>query len=104
MLNVERELDRIKKAVAVGLGTEFEFGEHRASLVEIVGAGYEHTESGKRLLRLHRAGIVQAIEKKAGSDTLRQLELAAAVKQHITGVCKRASERACVRASMRACV
>ena len=53
MLNVERELDRIKKAVAVGLGTEFEFGEHRASLVEIVSAGYEHTESGKRLLRLH---------------------------------------------------
>ena len=53
LLNVERELDRIKKAVAVGLGTEFEFGEHHASLVEIVGAGYEHTESGKRLLRLH---------------------------------------------------
>ena len=53
LLNVERELNRIKEAVAVGLGTEFEFGGHHASLAEIVDAGYEHTESGKRLLRLH---------------------------------------------------
>ena len=46
-------IDCIKKAVAVGLGTEFEFGGHCASLAEIVGAGHEHTESSKHLLCLH---------------------------------------------------
>jgi hypothetical protein len=53
---------------------------HRSIIDEIVGKGYGHTESGERLLRMHAQEVVELILKKAGKDVLKQIELAAAVK------------------------
>ena len=78
------ELGKVKTAVVQGVGIAFDF-EHRAALERIVGAGYEHTESGSRLLRLHAQEVVQLIQKKGGDDMLRHIELASAVKQRLTG-------------------
>ena len=81
------ELDAIKRAVARGLNKEdFEFSSHRSIIDEIVGKGYGHTESGERLLRMHAQEVVELILKKAGEDVLKQIELAAAVKNRLTDV------------------
>ena len=81
------ELDAIKRAVARGLNKEdFEFSSHRSIIDEIVGKGYGHTESGERLLRMHAQEVVELILKKAGEDVLKQIELAAAVKDRLTDV------------------
>ena len=53
---------------------------HRSIIDEIVGKGYGHTESGERLSRMHAREVVELILKKAGKDVLKQIELAAAVK------------------------
>ena len=68
-----------------GVQHSFEFGEHRATLAAIVGTGYGSTERGKQLLRLHAADIVSTIKAKCGDDVLRQIEVALAVKQRLTG-------------------
>jgi cell division septum initiation protein DivIVA len=84
---VRAELDAIKRAVARGLNKEdFEFSSHRSIIDEIVGKGYGHTESGERLLRMHAQEVVELILKKAGEDVLKQIELAAAVKDRLTDV------------------
>ena len=84
---VRAELDAIKRAVAKGLNKEdFEFSSHRSIIDEIVGKGYGHTESGERLLRMHAQEVVELILKKAGEDVLKQIELAAAVKDRLTDV------------------
>ena len=84
---VRAELDAIKRAVARGLNKEdFEFSSHRSIIDEIVGKGYGHTESGERLLRMHAQEAVELILKKAGEDVLKQIELAAAVKDRLTDV------------------
>ena len=78
---VRAELDAIKRAVARGLNKEdFEFSSHRSIIDELVGKGYGHTLSGERLLRMHAQEVVELILKKAGEDVLKQIELAAAVK------------------------
>ena len=84
---VRAELDAIKRAVAKGPNKEdFEFSSHRSIIDEIVGKGYGHTESGERLLRMHAQEVVELILKKAGEDVLKQIELAAAVKDRLTDV------------------
>ena len=84
---VRAELDAIKRAVARGLNKEdFEFSSHRSIIDEIVGKGYGHTDSGERLLRMHAQEVVELILKKAGEDVLKQIELAAAVKDRLTDV------------------
>ena len=84
---VRAELDAIKRAVARGLNKEdFEFSSHRSIIDEIVGKGYGHTDSGERLLRMHAQEVVELILKKAGDDVLKQIELAAAVKDRLTDV------------------
>jgi hypothetical protein len=84
---VPAELDAIKRAVARALNKDdFEFGSHRSIIDEIVGKGYGHTESGERLLRMHAQEVVELILKKAGKDVLKQIELAAAVKDRLTDV------------------
>ena len=82
---VRAELDAIKRAVARGLNKkDFEFSSHRSIIDEIVGKGYGHTFSGERLLRMHAQEVVELILKKAGEDVLKQIELAAAVKDRLT--------------------
>ena len=44
------------------------------------------TESGERLLRMHAQEVVELILKKAGKDVLKQIELAAAVKDGLADV------------------
>ena len=84
---VRAELDAIKRAVARGLNKEdFEFSSHRSIIDELVGKGYGHTLSGERLLRMHAQEVVELILKKAGEDVLKQIELAAAVKDRLTDV------------------
>ena len=84
---VRAELDAIKRAVARGPNEEdFEFSSHRSIIDEIVGKGYGHTLSGERLLRMHAQEVVELILKKAGEDVLKQIELAAAVKDRLTDV------------------
>ena len=82
---VRAELDAIKRAVAKGPNKEdFEFSSRRSIVDEIVGKGYGHTESGERLLRMHAQEVVELILKKACEDVLKQIELAAAVKDRLT--------------------
>ena len=65
---------------------DFEFSSHRSIIDEIVGKGYGHTESDERLLRMHaqESEVVELILKKAGEDVLKEIELAAAVKDRLT--------------------
>ena len=51
---------------------------------EAAGDGYGAHESGKRLLRLHAAEIVEHIERKAGDDVLKQMELGKAVHERLS--------------------
>ena len=81
---VRAELDAIKRAVA--RGAEQRGLQQRSIIDEIVGKGYGHTESGERLLRMHVQEVVELILKKTGEDVLKQIELAAAVKDRLTDV------------------
>jgi hypothetical protein len=58
--------------------------DHEGILKAIVGNGYAHDESGRRLLRKHAAAIVEKIEDKANGDLLRQMQLAEAVKRRLS--------------------
>ena len=62
---VTKELEKVKRAAACEIGDFNDAEDHRAILKAIVGNGYEHDESGRRLLRYHAAAIVEQIEGKA---------------------------------------
>ena len=62
---VTKELEKVKRAAAHEIGDFNDAEDHRAILKAIVGNGYEHDESGRRLLRNHAAAIVEQIEGKA---------------------------------------
>ena len=49
-----KELEQVKRAAAHEIGDFNDAEDHRAILKAIVGNGYEHDESGRRLLRYHR--------------------------------------------------
>ena len=65
---VTKELEKVKRAAAHEIGDFNDAKDHRAILKAIVGTGYEHDESGRRLLRNHAAAIVEQIEGKAKGD------------------------------------
>ena len=65
---VTKELEKVKRAAAHEIGDFNDAEDHRAILKAIVGNGYEHDESGRRLLRYHAAAIVEQIEGKAKGD------------------------------------
>ena len=85
--NVEAKLKRaetsilkLRLEVAAVLQADYEPTErHKALLAEAVGTGYGPHESGKRLLRMHAAEIVEHIQRKAGDDIVKQMELGKAV-------------------------
>ena len=58
--------------------------DHQAILKAIVGNGYAHDESGRRLLRMHAAAIVEKIQATAKGDLLGQMQLAEAVKRRLS--------------------
>jgi chromosome segregation ATPase len=62
---VTKELEKVKRVAAHEIGDFNDAEDHRAILKAIVGNGYEHDESGRRLLRYHAAAIVEQIEGKA---------------------------------------
>ena len=62
---VTKELEKVKRAATREIGDFNDAEDHRAILKAIVGNGYEHDESGRRLLRYHAAAIVEQIEGKA---------------------------------------
>jgi chromosome segregation ATPase len=62
---VTKELEKVKRAAAHEIGDFNDAEDQRAILKAIVGNGYEHDESGRRLLRKHAAAIVEQIEGKA---------------------------------------
>ena len=62
---VTKELEKVKRAAACEIGDFNDAEDQRAILKAIVGNGYEHDESGRRLLRYHAAAIVEQIEGKA---------------------------------------
>jgi hypothetical protein len=78
---VTKELEKVKRAAAHEIGDFNDAEDHRAILKAIVGNGYEHYESGRRLLRNHAAAIVEQIEGQAKGDLLKQMQLAEAVKR-----------------------
>jgi hypothetical protein len=80
---VTKELEKVKRAAACEIGDFNDAEDHRAILKAIVGNGYEHDESGRRLLRNHAAAIVEQIEGKAKGDLLKQMQLAEAVKRRL---------------------
>ena len=68
-----KELEKVKKEAAREIGN-FKFNDaedHKAILKAIVGNGYAHDESGRRLLRMHAAAIVEKIQATAKGDLLR---------------------------------
>ena len=78
---VTKELEKVKRAAACEIGDFNDAEDHRAILKAIVGNGYEHDESGRRLLRMHAAAIVEKIQATAKGDLLGQMQLAEAVKR-----------------------
>ena len=80
---VTKELEKVKRAAAREIGDFNDAEDHRAILKAIVGNGYEHDESGRRLLRNHAAAIVGQVEGKAKGDLLKQMQLAEAVKRRL---------------------
>ena len=75
---------KLRMEVADVLQAEYEATDaQKALLKEAVGVGYGAQESGKRLLRLHAAEIVEHIQRKAGDDTLKQMELGKAVHRRL---------------------
>ena len=76
---------KLRMEVADVVQAEYEATDaQKALLKEAVGAGYGAQESGKRLLRLHAAEIVEHIQRKAGDDALKQMELGKAVHQRLS--------------------
>ena len=73
----EAAMLKLRMEVADVLQSEYEPTiTQKALLKEAMGNGYGAQESGKRLLRLHAAEIVEHIRRKAGHDnTLKQMEL-----------------------------
>ena len=55
---VTKELEKVKKEAAFEIGDFSDAEDHQAILKAIVGNGYRHDESGRRLLRMHAAAIV----------------------------------------------
>ena len=70
-------------AAAREIGNFNDAEDHQAILKAIVGNGYEHAESGRRLLRNQAAAIVEKIEGKAKGDLLKQMQLPEAVKRRL---------------------
>ena len=62
---VTKELEKFKKEAAREIGNFDDAEDHQANLKAIVGSGYAHGESGRRLLRMHAAAIVQKIQATA---------------------------------------
>ena len=65
---VTKELEKVKKEAAREIGN---VEDHKAILKAIVGNGYAHDESGRRLLRMNAAAIVEKIQATAKGDLLR---------------------------------
>jgi regulator of replication initiation timing len=78
---VTKELEKVKKEAAREIGNFNDAEDHKAILKAIVGNGYAHDESGRRLLRMHAAAIVEKIQATAKGDLLGQMQLAEAVKR-----------------------
>ncbi len=81
-MGLEWELD-VKKEAAREIGNfnDAELEDHKAILKAIVGNGNAHDESGRRLLRMLAAAIVEKIQATAKGDLLGQMQLAEAVKR-----------------------
>ena len=62
---VTKELEKVKKEAAREIGNFNDAEDHKAILKAIVGNGYAHDESGRRLLRMHAAAIVEKIQATA---------------------------------------
>ena len=65
---VTKELEKVKKEAAFEIGNFSDAEDHQAILKAIVGNGYRHDESGRRLLRMHAAAIVEKIQATAKGD------------------------------------
>ena len=62
----QKQLKDIRLEVACVLRSEVSFStDYRPTIHAIIGNGYRADESGQRLLRLHAADIVSAIEAKS---------------------------------------
>ena len=62
------------------LQANYELTEHhKALLAEAMGMRYGPHGSGKRLLLMHAAEIVEHIQRKAGDSIIKQMELGKAV-------------------------
>ena len=70
---VTKELEKVKKEAAFEIGNFSDAEDHQAILKAIVGNGYRHDESGRRLLRMHAAAIVETIQATAKGDLLGQM-------------------------------
>jgi hypothetical protein len=80
---VTKELEKVKKEAAREIGNFNDAEDHKAILTgkAIVGNGNAHDESGRRLLRMLAAAIVEKIQATAKGDLLGQMQLAEAVKR-----------------------
>jgi hypothetical protein len=78
---VTKELEKVKKEAAREIGNFNDAEDHKAILKAIVGNGNAHDESGRRLLRMLAAAIVEKIQATAKGDLLGQMQLAEAVKR-----------------------
>ena len=58
---VTKELEKVKKEAAREIGNFNDAEDHKATLKAIVSKGNAHDESGRRLLRMHAAAIVERI-------------------------------------------
>jgi len=81
---VTKELEKVKKEAAREIGNFNDAEDHKAILKAIVGNGYAHDESGRRLLRMLAAAIVEKIQATAKGDLLGQMQLAEAVKRRLS--------------------
>ena len=72
---VTKELEKVKKEAAREIGNFNDAEDHKpeAILKAIVGNGYAHDESGRRLLRMHAAAIVEKIQATAKGMSSRTL-------------------------------
>ena len=70
---VTKELEKVKKKAAREIGNFDDAEDHQAILKAIVGSGYVHDQSGRRLLRMHAAAIVEKIQATAKGMSSRTL-------------------------------
>ena len=70
---VTKELEKVKKEAAFEIGDFSDAEDHQANLKAIVGSGYAHGESGRRLLRMLAAAIVEKIQATAKGMSSRTL-------------------------------